>query len=100
MKKTIIETARVRLERFAETHDLTLKVIKRNPRYVTPEALYSATFVNCEVKDGHFLRAIYGEGATAYQATRDYAKRLSNQLLIVNSMETKQRREIHVPTLW
>jgi hypothetical protein len=58
-----------------------------------------AKFADCEVKNGPYdpiLSGVYGRGATAEDALKDYASLLRGKLLVRNAMSGK-RWEFRVP---
>lgn len=53
------------------------------------------SYRNCEIKDGIFLKAIYGIGDTFEQACKDYLRQIHGKTLVFNAC-SKERKEIRV----
>lgn len=85
------------IEEFAEANDLTM-VITERVGDIHPDARFVARFRGAETKDGVMLLGVAGNGKTELIAINEYARRISNQLLVINAM-SPTRREIPVPTL-
>lgn len=102
MEVVIIEKKRETLESFADRHDLTMEVNERSAGTVAipwnPSFRYYAAFRRCEVKKGAFLCGEFGNGETPDAAIASYAKRISEQVLVLNAYGP-DRREFIVPIL-
>jgi hypothetical protein len=85
------------LEAFAEKYDLTLRLKERGPD-MGERLRWYAYFAGAEVKKAHVLISCYGNGATQEAAVVNYAKEISEKLLVFGAM-TPERREIQVPKL-
>ncbi len=83
------------IEAFAEKHDLVMEVRERSCADLNR---FWAAFKRAEVKDGIILAGVYGNGDIEEEAIRDYARKISLQLLVVDAFG-KERREIRVPRL-
>lgn len=105
--KTIVEKVpRVRIGAFAKQHDLTMRVIEREPGdpILRPgerfeDVRFYACFDGCEVKDGSVLIGTFGNGPNERAAIAAYAKEISNKRLVIDSYSPK-RREIEAPYLY
>lgn len=60
---------------------------------------YYAHFINCESKEGLTLVGYSGDGNTINKALADYAKQISNKLLVFDSNAGCMRRQIYSPTV-
>lgn len=99
MKVIIKKALRMSLKNFAEKHNLTLEITERqeNRGHACYENYY-CRFKSCEVKQGSILSSVFGNGESPHEATKNYASRISNTLLVVNA-DSRARREIVVPIL-
>lgn len=52
-------------------------------------------YEHCEVKDGIFLKAIFGCGTTFSEACEDYLNQIHGQTLVFNAC-TNSRKEVRV----
>jgi hypothetical protein len=85
---------------FGAKHNLTLHVEEREadrPNY-RADNRYHASFPNVEVKDGIFLRSVFGDGDTVAAALKDYCGQLSSKCIVIDAM-LETRRELDVPKL-
>ena len=48
-----------------------------------------------EIKEGYFLKTVWGEGTTLEDAVRDYARQISGRTLVANP-SSSSRKEITV----
>jgi hypothetical protein len=55
----------------------------------------AVAFLDCEVKDGMFLKTIYGLGLTFEEACEDYLAQISGHTLIFDAY-TKDRKAVPV----
>lgn len=57
--------------------------------------LIAVDFLNCEVKEGMFLKTVYGLGHTFEEACEDYLAQISGHTLIFDAY-TKDRKSVTV----
>jgi len=86
---------RMTLQSFAEEHGL---IVKAEERHSGEETWWNAEFKGSEVKSGIMLGSAYGKGTTQEEAIADYAKNISNHLLVFGA-HTENRKEITVPVI-
>jgi hypothetical protein len=73
------------LQKFVEKNNLSILVSERkNP--VDPTTRFYARIPHSEVSDGHVLRGVFGNGATEYEAIRNYVPEISGKRLKVDDM--------------
>ena len=89
---------RMTINEFADRHDLTMVVVERPIRHRDGLKDLYCHFKSAEVKDGGLLRGASGNGNSEDEAISDYARQISEQLLVIDAM-TQERREIFVPVL-
>lgn len=106
MKLEMHAVPEMTIEEFAELHNLTMDVTERGTEDIEfcrkchggTAWRYYAEFRHCEILDGHFLLSVCGNGNTPEKAMRDYARRISEQRLVIGAYIPK-RKEIDVPRL-
>ena len=96
MKTIINRVLEMTLEEFAEKEGLTMEVNERSNAH--PIAPFYASFRYVEVQLGCMLKHVTGNGSTPEEAIRDYAKRISQQPLVIDAYK-KSRREINAPRI-
>lgn len=86
------------LEKFAEENNLVLQIFERSSdmRQYTG-ARYYCKFDGIEVKDGHLLISITGNGNTEKDAIKDYTKRISEKTLVKDARSKTENRLIFAP---
>lgn len=84
-------TKQMTLTEFAEIHDLTLVVN-------TYDWGIATRFKHAEIKEGSLLCSEFGKGQTEEASLKDYLFRISEKLMVINSM-TEDRKLIDVPQL-
>lgn len=102
MKIVMHEADRFGLVAFADANDLIMEIHERvfaglGARWTEDERYY-AHFKDCEIRERGCLLGALGNGATPEAAMRDYARRISGKLLVVDAW-LNSRREITVPLL-
>lgn len=90
VERTLLD--KCNLGAFADKHGLVMRVTE------VPNMLH-ASFEHCEIGGDGLLRGVYGVGATEDQAFKDYAKKISGKLLVIDAYKDT-RREILAPVLW
>ncbi|MEE9214690.1 MAG: hypothetical protein V3U54_07825 [Thermodesulfobacteriota bacterium] len=88
---------KVKLKDFAEKHNLTL-VISERPKWNWKVGRYTAQFKNVEVKEGSFLKSLYGDGENEENAVQDYISNISESTLVYDAYG-KNRKVFEVPLL-
>ena len=83
------------LEDFADKHNLEMDVFERKANNLPK---FYAHFRHVETREKGFSVGVgaYGDGETPKQAIKNYAKRISGHVLIVNAFSNK-RQEIQAP---
>ena len=92
------------LEEFADINGLVLKVKERSSEtvsmvHVGENRRFYAMFEDSEIKEDCTLRGGFGDGATEEQAILNYAKEISEKMLVINAFDSDKRREIGVPRI-
>lgn len=102
MKIEMYTKERMELEEFADKHGLVMEIHERTPSDMgqrwTENDRYYAHFKDCEIKDGPMLRGEFGDGSTPQVAMNNYARSISNKLLVIDACKNS-RREIWAPLL-
>ena len=101
MKIKRYKLEKMSIEKFAEKHNLIMEVHERDNKNLpfTCFGRFYAHFSNAEIKHGTcMLIGAFGNGNTEKEAIEDYAKEISNQILIIDAMK-HTRKEIIVPIL-
>ncbi len=80
-------------EEFATKNDLVMEVVEHSPDYIT------ASFKNCEVKDGVCLVSQYGIGRSQADAINDYKRLIAGELLVRDAYKSS-RKEMQCPEKW
>jgi hypothetical protein len=57
---------------------------------------FRVRYANCYVKDGIFLRRVYGAHNTFEDACIDYIEKINGKTLIFNARSKKKRKEVTV----
>jgi len=88
------------IEQFADDHDLIMEIHERRAteRTQTHLSRYYCHFRRGEIKDGSKLIGATGNGNTKAEAITNYANRISERKLVINSTRTG-RKELDVPRL-
>ena len=94
MKITVNKIKEGTLEEFADEYDLEM-VVKERSNPSDPSKKFYAKFPRCEILKRSLLIGKFGDGETVEDAIRDYAKQISEELLVKNA-HTKERQEIRV----
>jgi hypothetical protein len=98
MKITLKQLERLTIEDFADKHNLTMVVVERQAtKGLMP---FYAEFEGSEVIEHHgakFIGSLFGDGWNPDEAIKDYAKKLSNKVLVFNSFSKTDRKEIECP---
>jgi len=87
----------VTLEKFADTHGLTLRVVEN--RGLRGGYSFNAMFTDCkEVSSKSSLWDVFGEGATEEEAINDYILKIQSKTLAHN-VPGKPQKLIKVPCI-
>lgn len=86
------------IEDFADQHSLTMVIRERANRKANDPDRFYAYLEHVEIKDGCILIGTYGNGKNKKEAMEDYAKQISEKLIVVNAYGPN-RKEIHMPRL-
>jgi hypothetical protein len=82
MKIIYERVPRTTLQDFVEKHNLSILVTERkNP--ADPTTRFYARIPDSDVSDGHALLGVFGNGATEYEAIRNYVPEISGKRLKV-----------------
>lgn len=92
MKEELTVEWLIPFRKFAEENDLTLKI------HVNLDGEFRVSFKNVEIKTGSILSSGNGYGKSKQEAINDYARIISNKLLVVNAYKDN-RKEIRCPHL-
>jgi hypothetical protein len=84
----------ITIEQFADRYNLVMEVRK----YSSGNPFF-AHFKNAEVRDGSILITPSGRGHTEEEAILNYAKLISEKILVFNSFSRVNNTEIRVPCL-
>ena len=84
MEITVEKVERTTIEKFAQSHNLKMKITERNYN-LRKQGLsrWYASFKDCDVKGDGVLIGIFGNGETQEEAIKDYAKKINLQTLVV-----------------
>jgi hypothetical protein len=87
------------IQQFAEENNLVM-IIRERGLSLRNDGLcnFYAYFENVDVKDGCGLISEFGNGNNEKEAILDYAKKISDKLLVIDPFQ--KRKEIRVPLLY
>lgn len=89
------------LDGFCGRHKLVLEILQMDnydPALFTSPKKYSVHFKNCSVKQGKILVSERGFGNTIYMAKQDYARAITNKVLVLD-LVGDDRKVMNVPSL-
>ena len=66
-------------------------------RYANQDGRWLAQIEHSEIKEGVFLKGIYGNGQTAIEALEDYIQMIRGRVLVINAYNREERKEYQVP---
>ncbi|GAF90278.1 unnamed protein product [marine sediment metagenome] len=94
IERKIVEE--ITIEEFAERHNLIMEIRDRGLKSEHPR--YYASFKNSEIEGDGVLIGAYENGETEEEAIQGYAKRISEETLVINARKSDEQR-IKVPIL-
>ncbi len=90
------------IEDFADSHGLVMQVMERESAdiamaHIGPNGRFYAHFKGAEIKGNRVLISTFGDGATEANAIANYAKEISEKILVFNAYDKAARLELKCP---